>query len=176
MKKITTLTIMLLLVIGPLTALSGEQTGTPVPHSKDFERMKELVGVWEGKADMGKGMGSLRVTYELTSAGNAIVERFAVGQPHEMITVYYDSGGKLAMTHYCALGNQPHMILRNPGGSTMMFVLSEKNPGIAALTEKHMHALTIAVDGKDSITHTWSLYDKGAKKSDVVVKLARIKT
>jgi hypothetical protein len=38
-----------------------------------------------------------------------------------------------------------------------------------------MHALTIAVDGKDSITHTWTLYDKGAKKSDVVVKLARTK-
>ena len=178
MKKITTLTIILLLgmTFGPLTALSGEQTGAPAHHSRDFERMKDLVGVWEGTADMGKGMEQLRVTYELTSAGNAIVERFAAGQPHEMITVYYDSGGKLAMTHYCALGNQPHMELQNPGGSTMMFVLSEKNPGLATLTETHMHALMIAVDGKDSITHTWSLYDKGAKKSDVVVKLARIRT
>ncbi len=57
----------------------------------------------------------------------------------------------------------------------MMFVLSEKNPGLATLTEKHMHALTIVVDGRDSITETWSLYDKGVRKSDVTVKLARVK-
>jgi len=178
MKKIMTVTMLLFLgaAFGPLTALSGEQQmGAPVTHSKDFERMKDLVGVWEGKADMGKGMETFRVTYELTSAGNAVVERFAAGQPHEMVTVYHDFGGKLAMTHYCSLGNQPHMELRNPGEGTMLFVLSEKNPGLATLTETHMHALSIAVDGKDSITHTWSLYDKGAKKSDVVIKLARIK-
>jgi hypothetical protein len=178
MRKFMTITIIVLLVVafGPLTALSSEQMGAPVTHSKDFERMKKLVGVWEGKADMGKGMEALRVTYELTSAGNAIVERFAAGQPHEMVTVYYDFNGKLAMTHYCSLGNQPHMELQNPGESTMMFILSEKNPGLATLTEMHMHALTISVDGKDSIIQTWSLYDKGAKKSDVVVKLERIKT
>lgn len=177
MKKVMTVTVVLLLAIafGPMTVFSSEQMGPPVTHSKDFERMKDLVGAWEGKADMGKGMVTFRVTYELTSAGNAIVEKFAAGQPHEMVTVYHDFGGKLAMTHYCSLGNQPHMELKNPGESTMMFVLSEKNPGIAMLTEMHMHALTIVVDGKDSITETWSLYDKGAKKSDVTVKLARVK-
>jgi len=39
----------------------------------------------------------------------------------------------------------------------------------------HMHALTIAIDTKDSITETWTLYDKGTKKNDVSVKLARSK-
>ena len=79
------------------------------------------------------------------------------------------------MTHYCSLGNQPHMELKNPGDINMMFVLSEKNPGLASLNETHMHALLLAVDGKDSITHTWTLYEKGVKKSDVVVKLVRVK-
>ena len=79
------------------------------------------------------------------------------------------------MTHYCSLGNQPHMELRNPGGNPMTFVLSEKTPGLASLNEMHMHALTIAFDNKDSITSTWTLYDKGVKKNDVVVKLARTK-
>ena len=67
------------------------------------------------------------------------------------------------------------MELKNPGESTMMFVLSDKNPGLATLSEMHMHALTISVEGKDNITETWSLYDKGAKKSEVTVKLARVK-
>ena len=156
-------------------AFAGEGMGTPVAHSKDFDRMKELVGVWEGNADMGKGTEQLKVTYELTSAGNAIVEKFAAGQPHEMVTVYYDYSGKLSLTHYCSLGNQPHMELTNPGEVNMTFVLSEKAPGLVSLNETHMHALTIAVDGKDNITQTWTLYDKGSKKTDVVVKLARMK-
>lgn len=177
MKKIIAFVILILLVLafGALGASAGEQMGAPITHSKDFERMKELVGVWEGGAIMGKGMEPLKVTYELTSAGNAIVERFAAGKPHEMVTVYHDYNGKLAMTHYCSLGNQPHMELRNPGGNDLSFVLSETLPGLASLNEMHMHALTIAVESRDSITHTWTLYDKGAKKNDVVVKLMRVK-
>ena len=178
MKKIVcfiTIILLALAFVPPASHAEEHQMGVPVAHSKDFEKMKELVGVWEGKADMGKGMEQLKVTYELTSAGNAIVERFAAGKPHEMVTVYHDYNGKLTMTHYCSLGNQPHMELMNPGENNMTFVLSEKTPGLASLNETHMHALTIAVDGKDSITHTWTLYDKGAKKSDVVVKFTRTK-
>ena len=177
MKKVTLFSLMILLAFALVTpgAFAGEQMAAPVAHSKDFDKMKELVGVWEGHADTGKGMEQFKVTYELTSAGNAIVERFAAGKPHEMVTVYYDYRGKLAMTHYCSLGNQPHMELMNPGGSDLSFVLSVTAPGLASLNEMHMHALTIAVNGRDSITHTWTLYDKGAKKNDVVVKLMRTK-
>jgi hypothetical protein len=57
----------------------------------------------------------------------------------------------------------------------MKFVLSEKSPNLASLNETHMHALTITIDGKDSISHTWTLYDNGVKKSDVSVKLVRTK-
>ena len=179
MKQIITIIsiILLALALGSLASYGGEyQMGAPVTHSRGFEKMKEFVGVWEGKTDMGKGMQQLTITYELTSAGNAIVERFAAGTPHEMVTVYHDYKGKLAMTHYCSLGNQPHMELSNPGENNMTFVLSIKTPGLASLNEMHMHALTIAFDSKDSITSTWTLYDKGVKKSDVVVKLARIKS
>ncbi len=178
MKRIQVFVFVILagLMLVPFGVVSTENMmPAPIAHSGDFERMKGLVGVWEGNVDMGKGMESLKVTYELTSAGNAILERFAAGQPHEMVTVYHDRGGKLTMTHYCSLGNQPHMELTNPGETTMKFVLSKKDSGLASLNETHMHALTITVDGKDSIAHTWTLYDKGAKKSDVSVKLMRAK-
>jgi hypothetical protein len=180
MKKILVFALVILvgLTFVPFAAVSAEHQMIPaaITHSADFDRMKGLVGVWEGKADMGKGMETLKVTYELTSAGNAIVERFAAGQPHEMVTVYHDRSGRLAMTHYCSLGNQPHMELTNPGETAMKFVLSDKDPGLASLNETHMHALTITVEGKDSISHTWTLYDKGVRKSDVSVKLTRTKT
>ncbi len=179
MKKVLTLTLIfsLGLALGHLTAIAeGEKNmGAPVTHSKDFERMKELVGVWEGTADMGKGPETVKATYELTSAGNAIVEKLFAGTPHEMTTVYHDYMGKLAMTHYCSLGNQPHMELRNASENTMEFILSQKTSGLSSLQETHMHALKITFDGKDAIIHTWTLYDKGEKKSDVMIKLVRIK-
>jgi hypothetical protein len=177
MKKLLLFTIAVVsgLFLGPFAIISADNQMMPAPivHSADFERMKGLVGAWEGKVDMGHGMETLKVTYELTSAENAILERFAAGQPHEMVTVYHDRSGKLTMTHYCSLGNQPHMELTNPGETTMKFVLSEKEPNLVSLNEMHMHALTITVDGKDTISHTWTLYDKGVKKSDVSVKLMR---
>ncbi len=177
MKKLISITIMILLglVLGPLAAYSGEYQKPAVTHSADFDRMKELEGVWEGKADMGKGMETIKATYEITSAGNAIIERLFVGQPHEMVTVYHDFGGKLSMTHYCSLGNQPHMELMNPGEKTMFFSLSEKNPNLVSVKEDHMHSLNISFEGKDSITQSWSRYEKGEKQSDTVIKLTRIK-
>lgn len=177
MKKLMSITIVIFLglALAPLAAYSGEYEKAAVTHSRDFDRMKELVGVWAGKADMGKGMLTIKATYELTSAGNAIVERLFVGQSHEMVTVYYDFGGKLSMTHYCSLGNQPHMDLMNAGENALMFVLSKKNPNLSSVKEAHMHALTISFDGKDTITHTWTLYEKGQKKSDVVITLVRAK-
>ncbi len=178
MKKIILFALMVLLGLAlvPFAAIPGEYQMGAVTHSKDFDRMKELVGVWEGKADMGKGMTAIKATYELTSAGNAILERLFVGLPHEMVTVYYDYDGRLTMTHYCSLGNQPRMELKNPGGHDMLFVLAEKNQGLSSLNETHMHSLKISFDGKDGITHTWSLYEKGEKKSDVVIKLIRSKS
>lgn len=178
MKKFMPFTVVVLLglVLSPLAARSGEYPKGAVTHSKDFEKMKELVGVWEGKTDMGKGMEAVRATYELTSAGNAIIERLFVGLPHEMVTVYYDYDGRLTMTHYCSLGNQPRMELRNPGENTLVFVLSEKSHGLSSVNETHMHALKISLDDKDGMTHTWSLYEKGEKKSDTVIKLVRTKS
>jgi hypothetical protein len=169
----------LIVLFGPLLvpreAVFAEYPGTAVTHSKGFEKMKELVGVWEGTTDMGKGPQAIKVTYALTSAGNAILERLFVGLPHEMVTVYYDYAGKLTMTHYCSLGNQPHMDLVKSGGKTLQFVLSKKNPNLASVKETHMHSLKIAFDDKDSITQTWSLYEGGKEKEDTVIHLTRAK-
>jgi hypothetical protein len=174
MKKTLLFILMILSALAFVpSANAGEKMGPPVAHSRDFDRMKELVGVWDGKADMGKGMEQFKVTYELTSAGNAIVEKFAAGQPHEMVTMYHDYNGKLVLTHYCSLGNQPHMELTTSGDRAMQFVLSERAPNLVSLQETHMHAHGIAIDGKNSMTQTWTLYDKGARANEVSVKLTR---
>lgn len=163
------------IILIPLPASSGGYNMGGRTHSADFEKMKGLIGDWQGTADMGKGPQTIKVTYELTSAGNAVLERLFAGLPHEMASVYYDFSGKLNMTHYCSLGNQPHMELMNPGEKNMLFVLSEKNPNLVSVKEDHMHSLSISFEDKNSIVHSWSRYDKGEKISDTVIKLTRMK-
>ena len=67
-----------------------------------FERMKSLVGTWEG---VEKGSKRPTVaTYTLTGGGKVLME--AMGG---MSTAYHLDKGTLVLTHFCGAGNQPRM-------------------------------------------------------------------
>src|SRR3989449_7075637 len=101
--------------------LTAAQPDKPYQGSAEFERMKTLVGTWKGKADMGQGPMEFTVEYRLISGGSAIEERIFAGTPKEMVTMYYDKNGKLALTHYCMLANQPGMLLKSSDSKTLQF-------------------------------------------------------
>src|ERR1041385_2264920 len=88
--------------------LRAEQPA-PVTPSPEFERMKSLVGVWKGQADLGQGPIEVVAEYRLLAGGTVLQERVFPGAPNEMVTMYYDKDGKLGLTHYCVLGNRPAM-------------------------------------------------------------------
>src|ERR1041385_2448086 len=97
---------------------------------------------WKGKEDMGQGVQDVVVTYAVTAGGSAVVETLFPKTPHEMVSVYHDEGGKLTMTHYCILANQPHMKLKASTANSVTLAMSGKD-GIANANEAHMHALAI---------------------------------
>ena len=70
----------------------------PKPSSPEFERMKSLVGTWSGKCDMGQGPIEMTVLSAL-APGTVLEERVFAGTERDG-HVYYDQGGKLALTHY----------------------------------------------------------------------------
>ena len=90
-----------------------------------------------------------------------------------MITVYHDSGGKLSMTHYCAIGNQPQMDLVKNEGKVMEFALSQSS-NIDVAKDGHMHGLTMTMVDNDHLIHNWSLYQKGKEGDVTTLKLARV--
>src|SRR5437016_2498688 len=80
------------------------------PSSAEFNQLKQLQGQWTGTQVGGqpnKMPEQVSTSFRLTSGGSAIEETLGSGTPHEMVDMYVDEGGKLAMTHYCAMGNQP---------------------------------------------------------------------
>lgn len=110
----------------------------PYRGSAGFERMKTLVGKWQGESPM---MGKMNTEFRLIAGDSVIEERFAGGTPMEMLSVYHDVNGKLTMTHYCMLRNQPRMKLVKSTANSLTFDLAP-TPGLNAAKDKHMHGTT----------------------------------
>jgi len=156
----------------PAAVWAGEPSG-PYMGSKAFERMKDLVGVWEGTSNMPKEGEKVKVEYRLSSGGSTIVETLLPGTPHEMVTVYYDNKGKLAMTHYCALANQPTMKLRKEDPKSLDFTFSG-GANIDPKKDAYMGAVTITFVDKDRIVEKWTLFKGGKKQETSVFELSRV--
>ena len=134
-----------IVVIMTLTACQSVQTKhaahsdlPPYKGSAAFERMKSLVGTWSADSPM---MGKMNTEFRLIAGDSVIEERFAEGTPMEMLSTYHDVNGKLTMTHYCMLRNQPRMRLAKTTPNSLVFELAP-TPGLNAAKDKHMHGAT----------------------------------
>jgi hypothetical protein len=170
--KITSLCTALLLAASlSANATENEQSKS---GSSEFERMKTLVGSWTGKTDMGQGPIDLTIQYRLLAGGSVLEERCFAGTPNEMVTMYYDQNGKLAMTHYCVMGNRPGMKLKSSDAKTINFDF-DATCGINAKKESHMHALSITFDDADTITTSCTAIMDGKEQPDHPTTLKRVK-
>lgn len=124
---------------------------------------------------MGQGSIDLTVHYRLLAAGSVLEERVFSGTPNEMITMYFDQGDKLALTHYCMFGNRPGMLLKSSDSKRLNFDF-DKTCGINAAKESHMHALTISFDDADTITTSCKAIMDGKETPDHPTTLKRVKS
>lgn len=170
MNKIMVLTGLFLL---SQIAVADPEQHQPPSIPDDLAAMTKLLGSWEGTTVMqGKEM-PMKVTYELTSAGTAITETLMEGTDHEMVSVYHKDGDSVAMTHYCALGNQPHMKLKSSDGKTMAFEMDQP-VGIQSSDEPHMHAVTLSLKSDDLLEQQWTHYVEGKQADTVTFELHRV--
>jgi len=110
----------------------------PYKGSAAFERMKSLVGKWSATSPM---LGKVETEFRVIAGGSVIEERFGEDTPMEMLSTYHDVNGKLKMTHYCAMRNQPQMQLTKSTANSLAFDFVA-TPGLNAAKEKHMHGAT----------------------------------
>jgi hypothetical protein len=155
------------------TALAGPENGAPYHGSAEFERMKSLAGTWKGTHDMGKGPMELTVVYKVVAGGSAVEERFFAGTPNEMVTMYHDKQGKLSLTHYCMLHNQPGMMLKAADDKKIEFDF-DPTCGLDDAS-MHMHSLVITFKDADHISQDWKLFENGKAKDSHPFSLKRVK-
>ncbi len=130
-----------------------------------FDRLKVLVGEWEGK---GEGGRPLHVSYKLVSGGSALLETLAPSGEPEMLTVYNLDGNNLMLTHYCSSGNQPRM--RAPaaasGNPELTFVFLDAT-NLASPDAGHMRKLVIRFEDNDHFTQKWTWRASGKEETSV---------
>src|SRR5690349_10162902 len=108
--KIGILVVMGLMVTGLVYATVDGKMPEPKPGSPELEQIKALAGTWEGTAETDGKTEPAAIEYKVSSMGTVVVETLFPGTPHEMVSIYHDDeNGKLTMTHYCAIGNQPQL-------------------------------------------------------------------
>ena len=80
--------------------------------SRMLQRIVSLEGEWEGAYQWSgarSGGGTLRVIYQVTGMGSAVIETMVQGGRNSMSTVYHLDGADLRMTHYCATRKQSRL-------------------------------------------------------------------
>ena len=164
-----------MLMLAGAVWLNAEEPVKPKPGSPEFERMKTLVGTWKGKADMGQGPIDMTVQFRLLAGGSVLEEKCFAGTPNEMVTMYFDNGDKLALTHYCVFGNRPGMLLKSSDSKSLSFDF-DKTCGINPTKESHMHALTIRFDDADTITTSCKAIMDGKEMAEHPTTLKRVKS
>jgi hypothetical protein len=173
-KNITTYCAMLLIAAN--VCLNAAEPDQSKPASPEFERMKTLVGTWKGTTDMGQGPVELAVQYRLIAAGSVLEERVFQGTPNEMVTMYYVKDGKLALTHYCMLGNRPAMVLKTSDAKTLAFDFDGASCCIDPKKDSHMHALTLQFEDADTIKSSCKSIMDGKEMETKPTTLRRVKT
>ena len=164
----------ILIFFGLATSLQAAETYMPTQKaSAELETFKSLAGTWEGTVDHGNGPMPVTVIYKITSGGSAVQETVFPGTPQEMVTLYYDKGDTLALTHYCMLQNRPEMILTSSSKNEIQL---EFDPacGIDTKTEPHMNSLTVKIHSKNSMTQNWTFFENGVAQHKSPFKLKRV--
>lgn len=135
----------------------------PITDAEAFARLKQLPGEWTGTVTKRDTGPAVTVVYRLTAGGSVVEERLFPGTAHEMVTMYHLDGGKLVLTHYCAMGNQPRMSLAPDSTRQSLIFAFESAGNLASPDAMHMHCGTIKLVDADTLEAIWEVHDKGAK-------------
>ncbi len=129
--------------------------------SAELNMIKKLAGKWVSVSDMfGKKNERLYTEYKVTAGGSAVIETIFPNTPYEMMSVYYDDNGKLAMTHYCMMRNRPFLkLVSSTEDSITMKVL--KVAGKKSKKEPSMGNMTLTFKDKNHFISTCSGTSKG---------------
>ena len=155
------MTVAFLVALGRVTGAEEaepEASGRPtVEAPSGFERIKALAGVWVRAAEDGSPTDEVVSIFRVTAGGHSVIETLFPGSEMEMITMYSESAGRLWLTHYCCVGNQPRMRAAPMAESdTLSFeFVDDPANGMKSRDDKHMDEARLRFKSDDRIHTRW---------------------
>ena len=147
------------LLLAIAIAANAEHQNVPAAGSTaTFAQMKSLVGEWTAVQD---GV-TVTETYKLTANGTALMAETRSANEPAMITMITVDGDRLIATHYCIVGNQPHLVAASPEDlhKGVAFTL-ERVTGMKTADDWHNTGITITLDDSNHMTQRWTYLYKG---------------
>jgi hypothetical protein len=126
-----------------------------VPQTPEWQKLKSLVGEWDGVVDEGGKRVATTVEVRMTGDGSAIMHVMARDTPHEMVTMFHPDGKRLLATHYCAAHNQPRMVLV-PAAKPNQVAFDFLDGTNIAPGDGHMRSLVITFVDADHHEEAWT--------------------
>jgi hypothetical protein len=154
----------LLLLALAVTARAGdkdEPKTPPPPKHPALEQLKKLSGEWVALDAEGKPTAQVVTVFRVTAAGSAVHETLFPGTAHEMVTVYHLDGKDLVLTHYCAMGNQPHLKYDPSSPDKTLRFQFAGGTNLNPEKDMHMHEGSITLTDDDHVEWSWQGYKDG---------------
>lgn len=158
------------LLLGSAAILSSQEMPKPKTNA-GFEQLKSLAGEWEGVNAEGK---SAHMEYQVVSNGSAMMERLHPAAESEMMTMYSPDGDRVAVTHYCNVGNQPQMRTDALTGPTQKFTFNfVRATNLESTAAGHMGKLVVTVPDRNHLIQEWSFIENGKVTHAEVFRFTR---
>jgi hypothetical protein len=143
---------------GPTTCPAGMEMKAPATNAA-MEALQGLAGVWVSTDPVKEGEKPRKLIFKATSKGSAVMEVMFPGSDEEMIDMYTVDGNGVALTHYCSMGNQPHMRAKGVENGVLKFEYVGGS-NIKNREDPHMDAVELTIQG-DRLTENWTFYQGG---------------
>ena len=118
-------------------------------------------------------MGTIEISYRTIANGSSVVETMLSGNPSEMISVIHQDIDHLRLTHFCAVGNQPHLIATEIGENHVTFETDHvaNHPDTNSV---YMGKATWTFIDEDHIQTQWWSFTNGEQDPPLVFDFERI--
>jgi hypothetical protein len=139
--------------------------GRATTAGASFEKLKSLVGEWQGTANEGGQQIPTTTSFRLVSDGSALMSVLGAGTPHEMVTMFHMDNSDLLATHYCAAHNQPRFRLVPSSEPNAMTFEFKDATNLSSPAAPHMVGLKITFVDANHHYEDWTFFKDGHKST-----------
>lgn len=157
MSVVLMLAVLAVLALAPPRALAGESES----GAAAFDRLKSLVGEWEGSMHEGGKDVPTITSFRVVSDNSALMNVLGAGTPHEMVTMFHMDRSDLLATHYCAVHNQPRFrFVPSSEANAVNFEFKDAT-NLATPTDPHMVAVKFTLLDPNHHIEDWTFLANG---------------